>query len=134
MKRLSLIAVVTVLAGCSHAQTPASTVATVNIARITQNWPKFINYNNQITADEATIERESAPDAQKRRQLAELQARYVKLQGEVTDDVRAAATQVAHDRQFSLVVTQEFVGAGGTDITSDVEKFLKITETATPTP
>ena len=116
MKRLSLIAVVTVLAGCSHAQTPASSVATVNIARITQNWPKFINYNNQITADEATIERESAPDAQKRRQLAELQARYVKLQGEVTDDVRAAATQVAHD------------------ITSDVEKFLKITETATPTP
>jgi len=46
----------------------------------------------------------------------------------VTSDVRAAAEQVANDRHFKLVVTREFTGYGGVDITSDVEKILKITE------
>ena len=50
------------------------------------------------------------------------------MQNEVTDDVRNAAQRVATDRHFKLVVTRQFTGYGGTDITTDVEKQLDITE------
>jgi Skp family chaperone for outer membrane proteins len=50
------------------------------------------------------------------------------MQTEVTGDVRNAVQQIAAQRHFSLVVTREFVGYGGVDITPDVEKLLNITE------
>ena len=105
-----------------------SSIATVNVARITQNWPKFINYNNQLSSDAAAIERSTASPQVKQRQLAVLQQRSLNMQNEVVNDVRAAAEQVAGQRHFKLVITHEFVGYGGTDITTDVEKILKITE------
>jgi Skp family chaperone for outer membrane proteins len=121
-----------VLAGCGHSS--SSGVAVVNVARITSNWPKFINYNNQISADAAAIERSSANDQDKQREREQLQAQYLRMQTEVTNDVRDAAAQVAKQRNFKLVVTREFAAYGGTDITPDVEKILNITERATPAP
>ena len=114
-----------VLAGCASQQ---SQVATVNITRITQNWPKFINYNNQLASDTDAINRSSASPRDKQRQLDRLRQQFVKMQEEVTNDVRVAAEEVANQRHFKLVITREFVGYGGTDITTDVEKILKITE------
>ncbi len=58
----------------------------------------------------------------------------IAMQNEVTSDVRNAAAQVASQRHFKLIVTRQFVGYGGIDITPDVEKILKITETASPAP
>jgi len=113
------------LAGCASQQ---SQIATVNITRVTQNWPKFINYNNQLASDTDAIQRSSASPRDKQRQLDQLRQRFVKMQEEVTNDVRIAAEQVAGQRHFKLVITREFVGYGGTDITPDVEKILKITE------
>src|SRR6185312_10794255 len=98
------------------------------------NWAKFINYNNQLSADAAAIERARVSDAQKQRERDQLRAQYVKMQNEVTSDVRSAAEQVAKQRNFKLVVTNEFTAYGGTDITRDVEKVLNITERATPSP
>jgi outer membrane murein-binding lipoprotein Lpp len=120
------------LAGCAHSS--SSDVALVSISRITANWPKFINYNNQLTADAAAIERSNAPAAEKNRERDQLRRQYVQMQNEITNDVRAAAEQVAKERNFKLVVTSEFAAYGGTDITSDVEKLLNITERATPSP
>jgi Skp family chaperone for outer membrane proteins len=100
----------------------------VDISRITSNWPKFINYNNQLAADTDAINRSNASPRDKQRQIDGLRRRFVNMQDEVTSDVRAAAEQVANDRHFKLVVTREFTGYGGVDITSDVEKILKITE------
>jgi len=114
-----------VLAGCASQQ---SQVATVNITRITQNWPKFINYNNQLASDTDAINRSSASPRDKQRQLDRLRQQFVKMQEEVTNDVRVAAEEVSNQRHFKLVITREFVGYGGTDITTDVEKILKITE------
>jgi len=54
------------------------------------------------------------------------------MQREVTNDVSSAAEQVATQRHFKLVVTRELVGYGGTDITPDVERILKITEVSPP--
>ncbi len=127
LKRTSLPAalVAAALGGCAQQQ---SQIATVNITRITQNWPKFINYNNQLASDTDAIQRSSASQQDKQRQLDELRRRFAKMQEEVTGDVRAAAEQVAGQRHFKLVITREFVGYGGTDITPDVEKILKITE------
>lgn len=120
--------------GCARQNAASSEIATVNIARITNNWPKFINYNNQLASDSAAIDRSNAPQAQKAKELADLQARFAQMQNEVTGDVRAAAEQVAKEKNYKLVVTREFVGYGGVDITADVEKILKIEEKATPSP
>ena len=115
------------LAGCSGLG-PSNDVASIDIARITANWPKFINYNNQLTADAQAIERSNDPDSVKRQNRERLRQRYVALQEEVTNNVRDAAAQVASERHIKLIVTSEVVGYGGVDITPDVEKVLKITE------
>ena len=128
-----LIAAVVALAGCG-ARSGADQIGTVSVSRITANWPKFLNYQNQLSADAASIDRSNASPGMKARERAELQQRFVKFQNEVTDDVRSAAEQVANQRHLKLVVTREFVGYGGVDITPDVEKILKITEVATPKP
>lgn len=132
MTRRLLFLAALILAGC--AQSSSSDVAVVSISRITSNWPKFINYNNQLSADAAAIERARASDAEKQRERDQLRQQYVKMQDEVTADVRNAAEQVAQQRNFKLVVTDEFTAYGGTDITRDVEKILNITERATPSP
>ena len=122
---LAVLTLAAAFAGCASQQ---SQVATVNITRITQNWPKFINYNNQLASDTDAINRSSASPRDKQRQLDRLRQQFVKMQEEVTNDVRVAAEEVANQRHFKLVITREFVGYGGTDITTDVEKILKITE------
>lgn len=124
LARSGLVALIA-LAGCSTQSTP---IATIDIARIQSNWPKFINYSNQLASDTAAIQRSNASTRDKQRQLLGLQQRYAEMQSEVSGDVRNAAAQVAQDKHFKLVVTRQYVGFGGTDITSDVEAILKITE------
>ena len=120
------------LGGCNAGQT--SQVGTVNVTRITSNWPKFLNYQNQLTADAQAIARSGAPEGEKNRQRAQLAQRFSQFQTEVTNDVRTATEQVAAEKHLDLVMTREFVGYGGVDITPDVEKKLNITEAATPKP
>ncbi len=124
---LCAIAILTA-AGCAGQQEPP--VATIDLARIQANWPKFINYSNQLAADSAAINRSSAPLREKEHQLEVLRQHYVDMQNEVSGDVRDAAEQVANEKHLKLIVTRQFVGYGGIDITSDVEKILKITEKA----
>ncbi len=114
------------LAGCAS-QTDSS-VATIDLTRIQNNWPKFINYSNQLASDTASINRSGASPREKEQQLDALRRRYVSMQNEVSGDVRDAAEKVATDRHIKLVVTRQFVGYGGIDITPDVEKILQITE------
>jgi Skp family chaperone for outer membrane proteins len=121
-------------AGCTSPGGSSGDVGTVNVARITANWPKFLNYQNQLTADAQAIDRSGVPESRKAKQRADLQQRFQRFQDEVSGDVRSAAEQVATTRHLKLVVTREFVGYGGVDITGDVEKILKITESATPKP
>ncbi len=120
------------MTGCSSP--PKATIGLIDTARITDNWPKFQNYQNQIAADEAAIQRSNTTNAQKAQQVAQLQERYVSAQRELTDDVSNAAQQVAKDRGLTYVFTRQYVGYGGVDITTDIEKVLKIEEKATPTP
>jgi len=126
VKNILFVAAFFSLAGCaSQAQPP---VATIDLVRIQANWPKFINYTNQLAADTDAINRSSGSPRDKQRQLGALRQRYVDMQNEVTGDVRSAAEQVASDKHYRLVVTRQFVGYGGVDITADVERILKITE------
>ena len=127
MRRIIFIAAASAaLAGCAT-QTDTS-VATLDLTRIQNNWPKFINYSNQLASDTASINRSSAPQRDKEQQLDALRRRYVAMQNEVSDDVRSAAQKVADERHIKLVVTRQYVGYGGVDITADVEKLLDITE------
>ncbi len=127
MKRIIYFAVaLATLAGCAT-QTDSS-VATIDLTRIQNNWPKFINYSNQLASDTASIQRSGGSQQQKARELDELRRRYVAMQNEVSGDVRDAAAKVADQRHIKLVVTRQFVGYGGVDITPDVEKLLNITE------
>jgi len=121
------------LAGCGIMK-PKSQIAIVDLTRIMANWPKFANYNNQIQADAFAIESSKAPESQKSRQRAELQQRYAQFQTEISGNITQAAQQVANENKYQMVLTRQGVGYGGTDITTDVEKILKIEEKATPKP
>jgi Skp family chaperone for outer membrane proteins len=134
VRKTTLILLVATLAGCNAGNSATNQIGTVNVSRITSNWPKFLNYQNQLGADAQAIDRSRDPESTKARQRADLQQRFQQFQDDVTNDVRSAAQQVAADKHLKLVVTREFIGYGGVDITSDVEKILKITETATPKP
>jgi len=118
-------------AGCS--KPPAPDIGVVDVQRIVANWPKFINYQNQLNADIATIQQSRTSEDRKRRELDDVQRKFAVNQNELTNDVRDAATKVAGDRHLRFVLTRQFVGYGGVDITADVEKVLKITE-ASPSP
>jgi len=126
------IALLTSMTACSSQ--PKASIGLIDTARITGNWPKFQNYQNQIAADEAAIQRSNASSAEKAQQIAQLQQRYLSAQRELTDDVSNAAQQVAKDKGLTYIFTRQYVGYGGVDITSDIEKVLKIDEKASPTP
>jgi Skp family chaperone for outer membrane proteins len=123
---LLLLALLLPLAGC--AKPPAGEVGVVDIQRIVQHWPKFLNYQNQLNADVATIQQSRATDDIKRQEMDVVQRRFAANQNELTNDVREAATTVANEKHLKFVLTRQFVGYGGVDITADVEKILKIDE------
>lgn len=113
---------------------PQSDIGLVDVPRLTANWPKFLNYQNQLNADVSAIKSSRVPESQKERELQSLQARFAANQTELTDNVRDAAQQVANEKHLRFVFTRQFVGYGGVDITPDVEKILQIVEKATPSP
>jgi Skp family chaperone for outer membrane proteins len=120
------------MSACS--KPPQSDIGLVDVQRITSNWPKFLNYQNQLNSDVAAIRSSRASDNDKTRELQGLQARFATNQTELTNNVRDAANQVASDKHLRFVFTRQFVGYGGVDITSDVEKILQVVEKATPAP
>jgi Skp family chaperone for outer membrane proteins len=113
---------------------PQGDIGLVDVPRLTSNWPKFLNYQNQLNSDVTTIQRSRLADSQKQHELQGLQLRFQTNQTELTTDVRDAAQQVAADKHLRFVLTRQYVGYGGVDITPDVEKILKIVEKATPAP
>ncbi|HEY0615055.1 MAG TPA: hypothetical protein VGC96_10460 [Candidatus Elarobacter sp.] len=119
------------LAACGN-KGADSNIGLVDVQRISQNWPKFQNYQNQLANDAQTIERSNRRDKAQAR--AQLQQRFAQAQGELTRDVSEAAKQVAADKHLSYVFTRQYVGYGGVDITPDVEKILKIVEKPSPSP
>jgi Skp family chaperone for outer membrane proteins len=128
----ALAASLLAMTACS--KPPPSDIGLVDVARLTSNWPKFLNYQNQLNADMAAIKNSNAPNSQKQRQMQGLQYRFQTNQTELTNNVRDAANQVANDKHLRMVFTRQFVGYGGIDITPDVEKILQIVEKATPSP
>ena len=128
----ALAASLLAMTACS--KPPSSDIGLVDVARLTSNWPKFLNYQNQLNADMAAIKNSNASNNQKQRQMQGLQYRFQTNQTELTNNVRDAANQVANDKHLRMVFTRQFVGYGGIDITPDVEKILQIVEKATPSP
>lgn len=131
MKKLSIsiLTLAAVLSGCGGNH-PSGPVGIVDTARLLQYWPQFQNDNNQFSVDMAAIDSSRAPEGQKNKERVQLQLKYAQVQKDLTDQVRSATAQVARDKNLQLVVTREYVGYGGTDITPDVEKVLKITESS----
>jgi Skp family chaperone for outer membrane proteins len=119
---------------CACNNTTQSNIGLVDVQRISQNWPKFQNYQNQLANDAQTIERSNRPAGDKARARAQLQQRFAQAQNELSGDVSTAAKQVAADKHLSYVLTRQYVGYGGVDITPDVEKILKIVEKPSPSP
>lgn len=118
------------LTGCSHAH---SKVAVVNIAAIEQRWPKFINYYRQIQANYVAINDSKISPPEKRKALQQWQQQSQRWQDEVSNDVRNVAKDIAAQKHYEIVVTRQGVAYGGDDITTDVEKALKI-DTSSPAP
>lgn len=119
------------LAGCTG---PKSDIGLVDTQRVTANWPKFQNYNNQLQADQAAIVHSNKSQAEKQREMGDLERRYVEAQHELAGDVVEAAKQIQQQRHLKYVLTRQYVGYGGVDITPDVEKILKIDDKGTPSP
>jgi Skp family chaperone for outer membrane proteins len=110
-----------------------SNIAVVNIQSIEANWPKFQNYANQLQASFAAIESSKVSNADKQRQLAQLQQQSKRWQDEVTAELRATVTTIAGAKHYQLVVTREGVAYGGDDITTAVEQAMSI-PTSSPSP
>jgi Skp family chaperone for outer membrane proteins len=121
------------LCACSN-NASQSNIGLVDVQRISSNWPKFQNYQNQLANDAQTIERSNRSARDKAQARAQLQQRFAQAQNELSTDVSTAAKQVASDKHLTYVFTRQYVGYGGVDITSDVEKILKIEEKPSPTP
>ena len=113
---------------------PSSPVGLLDVQRLTANWPQYNNVQNQLLADQRAIETGSGSNAQKQKQAAQLQAKYSALSEQLVKQIKDAAAKVAEQTNLKLVVTREFIGYGGTDITPDVEKAMGITESASPSP
>lgn len=125
-KSIVIIAAIAALTLTACAQ--SSPVGLLDVQRLTANWPQYNNVQNQLLADERAIETGSGSAAQKQQQAAQLQAKYTKLSAQLVDQIKAAAAKVAQQKNMKLVVTREYIGYGGTDITGDVEKEMGITE------
>jgi Skp family chaperone for outer membrane proteins len=133
LRALAVTAALASLAACGK-NAPNTDIGLVDVQRISQNWPKFQNYQNQLANDAQTIEHSRKPDRDKAQARAQLQARFAQAQTELSVDVTAAAKQVAADKHLTYVFTRQYVGFGGVDITADVEKILKIEDKSTPAP
>lgn len=113
------------LAGCAGGGSP---VGLIDVQRITANWPQYANANSQMLADERAIQTGKGSNAQKQRQVTQMQAKYAAISQQLVGQIKDAAAKVAQQKNLKLVVTREFVGYGGVDITPDVEKAMGITE------
>jgi Skp family chaperone for outer membrane proteins len=133
LRALAAGAALASLAACGNTGSK-SDIGLVDVQRISQNWPKFQNYQNQLANDASTIERSRKSDRDKAAARAQLQQRFAQAQTELSVDVTAAAKQVAADKHLTYVFTRQYVGFGGVDITADVEKILKIEDKSTPAP
>jgi Skp family chaperone for outer membrane proteins len=129
-RRILLLCAVTALAGCA-ARSP---IGLVDVQRIVTNWPEYQGYQNQLYADERSIQSQRESAARKQSAALALQRKYSKVTDQLSQQIRDAAGRIASQRQLKLVLTREGIGYGGVDITGDVEKALNITEKATPTP
>jgi Skp family chaperone for outer membrane proteins len=133
--RRALLATAAVASLCACGNNASKTdIGLVDVQRISQNWPKFQNYQNQLANDAQTIDRSRKSDRDKAQARAQLQQRFAQAQTELSVDVTAAAKQVAADKHLTYVFTRQYVGFGGVDITADVEKILKIEDKSTPAP
>jgi Skp family chaperone for outer membrane proteins len=119
------------LAACSGNSSP---VGLLDVQRITSNWPQYTNANNQMLADERSIETGPGSNADKQRKVMQMNAKYSQVSQQLVNQIKDAATKVAQQKNLKLVVTREFIGYGGVDITPDVEKAMGITESASPSP
>jgi Skp family chaperone for outer membrane proteins len=129
-KRVLLYCVAAALAGCA-ARSP---VGLVDVQRIVTNWPEYQGYQNQLYAEERSIQARRESTARKQQAALALQRKYTKVTDQLSEQIRDAAGKIATERQLKLVLTREGIGYGGVDITSEVEKALNITEKATPSP
>lgn len=120
------------LAGCSGGG--SSSVGLLDVQRLMANWPQYNTANNQMLSDERAIQTGKGSNSQKQQQLADMSKKYASLSQQLVKQVQDAAAKVAQQKNLKLVVTREFVGYGGVDITPDVEKAMGITETASPSP
>lgn len=109
---------------------PSSPVGLLDVQRLTANWPEYTNAQNQLLADQRAIATGSGSTAQKQKEASQLQAKYAALSDKLVSQIKDAAAKVAQQKNLKLIVTREFIGYGGTDITPDVEKLMGITESS----
>jgi Skp family chaperone for outer membrane proteins len=129
-QRILVLCAAAVMAGCAT----RSPIGLVDVQRIVTNWPEYQGYQNQLYADERSIQGRRESTRRKQRDVMALQRKYTQVTDQLSRQIRDAAGQIAAQRQLKLVLTREGIGYGGVDITGDVEKALNITEKATPTP
>ena len=127
---LLLCAAAAALAGCAT----RSPIGLVDVQRIVTNWPEYQGYQNQLYAEERSIQGQRESAARKQQAALALQRKYAKVTDHLSQQIRDAAGKIASERQLKLVLTREGIGYGGVDITGDIEKALNITEKATPSP
>ena len=121
LRAFAAAAALAALAACGN-KASNTDIGLVDVQRISQNWPKFQNYQNQLANDAATIEHSRKSDRDKQQAKDQLQARFAQAQTELSVDVTTAAKQVAADKHLTYVFTRQYVGFGGAQRSRWAEK------------
>ena len=117
-------------AGCAN----NSPVGVVDVGRVVANWDVYQRYQQQLVLEEQAIASSKASNAQKNAQALALQKKYSGITTQLTNEIRDAAGKIAQQRNLKLIVTNEGVGYGGVDITTDVEKAMNIVDKPVASP
>lgn len=132
MKKINYIipCLAAIVAGCAG----HGAIGLVDVQRIVANWPEYQTYQTQLLSEERSIAARHESTARKQSDTIALEKKYAALNDQLSKQIHDVAAKIATQDSLKLVLTREGIGYGGTDITSDVEKALNITEKATPTP
>ena len=95
---MAALALAAGLSGCAHAR---SNVAYVNVAVLQSTWPKFINYQNQLQANLNAIQSSRLSQADKQRELQQLNQQNTQLAAQMLQ-VNKALHSLSSAQQTAL--------------------------------
>jgi Skp family chaperone for outer membrane proteins len=120
------------LGGCSE---KTFEVGYINSDKLLLSWTKYKNYGEEYMKDMEELRKKDPTKMNEQEKLTYMQdsnalkEKWDKIKGEVREQIRLAANEVASKKRLALILdnsnTTPTIEYGGTDVTDDVLKLLE---------